>query len=69
MTFATRLAAFLRDPRVLFPCHALSLLGFLGLGLAGNPVWYLLAVLALMLLCADIYQLQRRRRQEGARDE
>lgn len=69
MTFATRLVAFIRDPRVLLPCHAIMLVGFLGSALAGNVAGYLLAVLALILLCADIYQLQRRRRQKGARDE
>jgi len=69
MTFATRLVAFLRDPRVMLPCHTVMLVGFLGSALTGNVAGYLIAFLALMLLCADIYQLQRRRRQEGARDE
>ena len=69
MTFATKLVAFLRDPRVRIPCDAILLVGFLGSALAGNVANYLLAVLALILLCAEIYQLQRHRRQEGARDK
>ena len=69
MTFATKLAAFLRDPRVMLPCHALLLVGVLGWALAGNVAGYLFAVLLLILVCVDIYQVQRHRRQEGARDE
>jgi len=69
MTFATKLVAFVRAPRVRIPCDAILLVGFLGSALAGNAASYLVAVLALIWLCADIYKLRRRRRQEGARDE
>ena len=69
MTFATRLVVFLRDPRVLLPCHAIMLVGFLGSALAGNVAGYLFAVLLLILVCVDIYQVQRHRRQKSARDE